>query len=126
MLNARRVILESYADAVGLLDDVAVGNDVSLGIDQNSGSQRTLLDVAATGTTLSTLASKEAVKEIVKWAAAATVRIVVFIPRARTRPAALPVRILDGGFSVDVDHGGFERLGNLRKGVGKLLRGGHA
>jgi len=96
VLHARRIILQSHADAIRFLDHVAVGDDVSPGIDQNAGAQRTLLDIAAARSTLTARAAEEAVKEIVKRAAASTVGVVVFIARSGSRAPALPVRVLDG------------------------------
>ena len=38
----------------------------------------------------------------------------------------VPVWILDGGFGVDVDDGGFDGLGDTREFVVMLVDGGHA
>src|SRR5258706_244340 len=109
------------SDAVGMLNDVAVGKDRALGIDDDAGAEGTVADGTGIGDGLPPLATEEAVKKVVEGAA---VRVCVVVIIAR-RAAQVAVRILDRGFGVDVDHGGLQLLGDLGKGVGKLLGGGN-
>src|SRR5882672_8331748 len=107
--RSERFILQLHTDAVGLLDHVAVSDDVAFGIDDHAGSQRTLADVAA----VATLAAKEFVEEILE----TTVVIVAaaLISRVGLRRAAAPTRGFDGRL---------ELLGYLRELIGKHLRRG--
>src|SRR5579863_5219265 len=114
MQNAFGLALDLYPDAVGFFDYVAIGNNVSLGIHDDAGAERALTQGAGSRTALPALAAEEAVKEIVE-------RVLVLIVGIST-PA---VWVLDGGFSINVDDGGFELLGNLGELIGKLLRRGN-
>src|SRR5262249_20735790 len=67
VLRAWRVIIEAYANAVGLLDYVAIGQDISLRVDDHAGAERAFTDGAIV-TTRATLAAEKAVKEIVNTA----------------------------------------------------------
>src|SRR5215469_5479462 len=102
------IVLELYPDPVRLLDHVAVGHDVSLGIDDYARAKRAL----AQRPLLSTLSTEEAVKKVVKWTSAPAAFVVI---AARGAPA---MRVLYGRFGIDVDHARFELLGDL----GKLAR----
>ncbi len=113
------------ADPVGFFDDVAVGEDVAFGIDKDAGAQRTLPDrprIGATLTALAALATEEAVEEVVEGAAIG-VGVVVVISGGASQVA---VRILHRALGINVDDGRLKLLGNLRKGIGELLRGGNA
>src|SRR5437016_10895438 len=99
MQHARRVILELHADAVGFLDHVPVGDDVSLAVDDYTRAQRLLTN--STGIR-PTLAAEETIKEILE-------RILVVSASIRhmgiigTRPSpSPPVGMHDGRFGVDV------------------------
>src|SRR5215469_14896723 len=102
------IVLELNPDPVRLLDHVAVGDDVSFGIDDYARAQRAL----AQRPLLSTLSAEEAVKKVVKWTSAPAAFVVI---AARGAPA---MRVLDGRFGIDVDHARFELLGDQ----GKLAR----
>src|SRR5581483_3010503 len=102
------------------LDDVAVGNDVALGIHQDARTQRALAARTGSATTRTALPAKEAIEEVVKRTASSTL---IVISGASRQPA--PVRVLDGGLGVDVHHARLELFGDLRKLVGKLLRRGY-
>ena len=39
MLNSGRITVELHANAIGLLDNVLIGNDVALRIDDDAGTQ---------------------------------------------------------------------------------------
>src|SRR5882672_2374751 len=109
------------ADAVGFFDDVAVGENVALRVNNYAGTQRTLADGPGIGATLTTLATEEAVKEVVKGAAVGVGVVVIVAGGA----AQVAVRILDGALGVDVHDRGLELLGNLGKSIRELLRGGN-
>src|SRR5882672_1147319 len=106
------------ADAVGFFDDVAVGENVALRVNNYAGTQRTLADGTRIGATLTTLAAEEVVK-----GAAVGVGVVVIVAGGAAQVA---VWILNRRFGVDVHNRGLELLGNLRKSVRELLRGGNA
>src|SRR6185369_9071640 len=115
---------------VGFLDYVTVGDDVSLGIDDHAGVKRALADIAAVR---STLPAEEAVKEILKRIIVTRLRIVIGSLRrnrcctaaastaGRARRSAA-VRILNGGFGVDVNNRRLELFSDLREGGRKLFR----
>ena len=63
MQHARRVILELHADAVGFLDHVPVGDDVSLAVDDYTRAERLLTNGAGIR---STLATEETIEEVLE------------------------------------------------------------
>src|SRR5271165_580752 len=121
VLHARRIFLEAHANAVRLFDDVAVGDDVSLGVNHNARTERTLTDGAIVGGLAGR--AEEVVEEIIHATAATTAVVLIFFVAARS--AAPAVNVLDGRFSVDVHDAGAELLGNRRESVGQLRRVGH-
>jgi hypothetical protein len=79
-----------------------VGHNVAFGIDNDSGAQRMLVN-----RTTALLSAKKLVEEIVKG--------ILIVGLIGIPPAVLPVmRVLDRRFRIDVDHGRFQLLGNLR------------
>src|SRR5690348_12436686 len=125
--DARGIVFQLHPNAVRLLHHVTVGDDVALGINDDAGTQGALPEVGtaecirALSSTLPTLSARpaeEAVKKVLK-------RILIVIiapaPAAARRPNA-PVRILDSGFSIDVDHTGLKLLGDGSKSVRHLAR----
>ena len=76
MLHARRIILQPHTNAVRLLHHVAIGDNVSLGIDDHARAQRTLPN---RGVALATLPAEEAVKEVIHAAVAAAAVLVIGI-----------------------------------------------
>ena len=84
VLHARRIILKPHANAVGFLDHMPVGDDVSLGIDNHARTQGALADRAiarTAGTRLTARATEEVVEEVVH--PAATVIVVLTLPPRR-------------------------------------------
>src|SRR5271169_3879112 len=96
VLHSGRIILQPDSNAIGFLDHMAIGDDIALGIHYDSRTQRVLTDGAIT-----LRASKEAVKEIIE--GVLLLPLLVFL----IATTAAAVRILDGGFGVDVYHRGF-------------------
>src|SRR5690242_12388033 len=110
MQKSRRIILQPDPNPVRLLHHVAVGNDITFGIDDHPGTQRAFANCSASRTSLaslSALTSEKPVKEVVKG--------VPLIIIGAAAPSALG---LDGGFGVDVHYRGLELLGYL----GELVR----
>ena len=105
MLHARRIVLQADADAIGLVDDMAVGDDVTFGVDDYARTEGALTNIGAAvraaHAALATLAAEEAVEEVIH-TAVATAAIVII----GALGTATPVGILDGGFGVDVYDGG--------------------
>src|SRR6185437_11183453 len=90
VLHAGRIILQSYADTIGLFDHVPVGDNVTFRIYDHARSERALFDWTGI------LVSEEFVEEVAE-------RIgIVVVFTAATRPAT-PSGRLDRGFGVDVD-----------------------
>jgi len=92
-----RFVLQLHADAVGFLDHVTVGDDVSLAVDDDARSQRTLANVAGIG---AALAAEKFVEEILE--AAVVVVAAALIAGIALREASAAARALDGGLSVDI------------------------
>ena len=65
VLHARRIVLQLHANAISFIHHVAVGDDVSLGIDNDTGTQRTLAHTFRPAA-LSTLSAKELVEEVLE------------------------------------------------------------
>jgi hypothetical protein len=126
-------------DLVGFVDDVIVGHDVALGIDDNAGAERALPHVLLRhAATLTTLAAKEAVKEILEGALSLALALalalsaltliililvlVIFVVWS-LRLAATPVngRVLECRLGVDVDHRRLNLFRDLRELVRKLF-----
>src|SRR5215469_6804340 len=97
MLHTWRVVLQLDPNAIGFFDYVAIGDDVTFGIDDYSRTKRALANWP-----IITIA-KETIKKI-------TEGIVLIVPRILSSSTSAR---LNGGFGVDIDHGRFERLGNL-------------
>ena len=115
VLDARRIAVQFHPNPVCLIDYVLISNDVALGIDNHSRSQRVLGRAAATAERTSTLSAKEAIKKVLK-------RIAILIVRYLL--AATP-RAWSGfrrRFRIDVYHARLKCLGYLAEGVRQLLR----
>ena len=119
MEHAWPIIVQLDSNAVSLLNHVAVGNDVALGVNHNSGTQRALTNRTATRTT-TTGAAEEPVKEIIE-----RILVVRTVRRPTGSSTATPLRSFDSGFGIDVHHAGLKLFGNIRKLIGELLRGWH-
>src|SRR5215510_3252580 len=107
MFHAGRVVHQLHLNTVRALNNMVVGQDIAFRIDDNSRSQRTLthsLRRTAKGTSLTTLATKEAIEEILKW---------IFVVWSLPAAAAARARVLlNCGLSVDVYHCWLQLLGN--------------
>src|SRR5271165_4388525 len=122
------VVHQLHADAISLLHHMVVGNDVTLGVDDDSGTEGALTHVSHTaiGAALATLAglpAKEAVKEILEgivFVATTTLAVV-----RRLRHSAARMRVLDGGLGVDVHHRRLHLASNLGELVGHLYGRGN-
>src|SRR5579871_578636 len=83
VLNAWGIVLEANADAIGFFDDVTVGKNVTLRIDDHSGTQRAFTDRAAIGAgTLATGASEEMVEEVFHSSSSASAAFFVILAPA--------------------------------------------
>src|SRR5580704_4054889 len=91
--RALRFALELHANAVGLLNHVAIRDDITLRIDDDSRAQRPLANRARV---LPALAAEKLVEEILERAVVATLAALVILIRIGTsRSSAAVVRILD-------------------------------
>src|ERR1700733_3517278 len=116
-IMARRAIwltLQLDANAICLLDHVAIGDDIALRIDNYAGAERALADVAGVR---AALAAEKLIEEILEWAivSLSLIALVILIGIRPGRPAAATVRILDGGLGIDVDDTRLQLLRNLRE-----------
>src|SRR5579872_2205795 len=118
MLNARWIVFEAHTNTVCLFDHVAVRENVSLGVNDYAGPQRTFADgsVAAwpteTGPLLSGT-SEEVVEEIIHAAAI----VVTFVALALSLSATAPMHVLNRRFGIDIDDTWFQLLRDPREGL---------
>src|SRR2546427_12295971 len=98
MEHAWRIIVQLDSNAVSLLNHVAVGNAVALGVNHNSGTQRALTNRTANRTT-TTGAAEEPVKEIIE-----RILVVRTVRRPTRSSAETQLRSCDSGFGIDADH----------------------
>ena len=119
MQYAWRIIVELDSNAVSLLNHVAVSHNVTLGINQNSRTERALTNGPATRAT-TTGTSEKPVKEIVE-----RILVVGTAGSSAGSSTTTALRSLDSRFGVDVDHAGLKLFRNIRKLIGELLRGWH-
>src|SRR5271169_3311708 len=94
-------ILELHANAICLFDHVAVGNDVALGVDNHTGTERALADGSRIGTALATLAPEKFVEEILEGSVVIAALILV---RIGTCGVPSPARVLNGRLGIDIHH----------------------
>src|SRR5882724_10364986 len=119
MEHAWRIIVQLDANAVSFLNHVAIGDDVALGINHNSGAERALTNGPAARTT-TTGTTEKPVKEIVE-----RILIVGTAGSSAGSSTTTALRSLDSRFGIDVDHAGLKLFRNIRKLIGELLRGRH-
>ena len=119
-----RLTHQADADTVGFVHHVEVGDNVAAGADNHAGAERLRGHISAARrsavTTLWSLA-EETVEPILH----STIAALVAGTGLRGNAHAA-MWVLDGGFGVDVDHGGFDRLGHAGKFIVVLARGRHA
>ena len=119
--RSRVFVLQLHANAICLLDHVAIGDDVTLRIDNHAGTERALADVAR----VAALSGKDFVKEILEGIVLITLPLILVLVRIGTQGAPPMVGVLDSGLGIDVHNARLQLFGNLGEGVGQLLRSGN-